>query len=242
MTTTGVVVVERAVLDRAVDVPDPVTVRMGTVEELRRLGVRVPPPQYPLVWDPGDTVRLRRRGDLAARAAILGVLLATHDGLPRRQAMRWLRDARLLERVTPREWRFIAGGVGDAALIDLERDALHGLAWLLGLVDDLDPRLPRSPYLAGLLPDPRTPGEEYPAWRATVPRDGRDPVEAAVLLDLYYCLDWAYQEADRRREDPPGAVPPVAIGARRWALEWAVVLTGRYHEDPAGWEDVDLSV
>lgn len=233
---------EQTILDGAVVAPDPVAVREGTVEELRRLGVRLPPPHYPLVWDPGDRVALRRRGELAARAAILGVLLATHDGLPRRQAMRWLRDARLLERVTRREWRYIAGGVGDGALVDLERDALHGLAWLLGLAEDLDPLLPRSPHLADLLPDPWASGARYPYWRAALPPARRDPVEAAVLLDLYYCLDWAYQEAERYGEPTPPPVPPVAIGSRRWALEWAVVLAGAHHDDPPGWEDVDLGV
>ena len=33
-----------------------------------------------------------------------------------------------------------------------------------------------------------------------------------------------------------------AIGQRRWALEWAVVFTGPYHDRPPEWEEVDLSV
>ncbi len=31
------------------------------------------------------------------------------------------------------------------------------------------------------------------------------------------------------------------IGQRRWALEWAVVFRGPYHDEPVEWEDVDLS-
>ena len=40
----------------------------------------------------------------------------------------------------------------------------------------------------------------------------------------------------------PGEVDSNAIGQRRWALEWAVVFTGPYHEEPPEWEEVDLSV
>jgi hypothetical protein len=40
----------------------------------------------------------------------------------------------------------------------------------------------------------------------------------------------------------PGEINANAVGQRRWALEWAVVLIGPYHERPRGWEEVDLSV
>ncbi|MGA8117986.1 MAG: DUF4272 domain-containing protein [Actinocatenispora sp.] len=229
-------------MGRVIAAPDPVAVRVGTLDELERLGVRLPPPHYPLVWDPGDAVELRRRGELAARCAVLGMLLASRAGLPRWQAMRWLRDAQLLERVTPVEWRFVAGGVGNPAVVDLAVDALHGLAWLLGLVDDLDPVLPGTGGLLRLLPDPWSSGRDYPIWRSGVLSGHRDPADAAALLDLYYCLDWSYQENQRRGEPMPGPVPAVAIGARRWALEWGVVLHGPYHTGPLGWEDVDMSV
>ncbi len=231
-----------SVLGRIVVAPDPSEVRASTLDELDRLGVRLPPVQYPLVWDVGDGVALRRRGELAARIAILGVLLATRGGLPRRQAMRWLRDAELLERVTPVEWRFIAGAVGDSAMVSLAADALHGLAWLLGLVDELDPVLPGSAHLHRMLPDLRQSGHAYQAWRTAVLAGHRDPAEAAALLDLYYCLDWSYQENLRAGTLIPGPVPAEAIGARRWALEWGVLLYGPHHGDPAGWEDVDLSI
>jgi hypothetical protein len=64
----------------------------------------------------------------------------------------------------------------------------------------------------------------------------------AALLDLYYCLDWAYLEAERRGAQLPGVLDSNAIGQRRWALEWAVVFTGPYHDAPPGWEEIDLSI
>jgi hypothetical protein len=69
----------------------------------------------------------------------------------------------------------------------------------------------------------------------------RNAAAAAAVLDLYYCLDWAYLEAERRRQPLPGLIDSNAIGQRRWALEWAVVFRGPYHEAPVGWEEVDLS-
>ena len=39
----------------------------------------------------------------------------------------------------------------------------------------------------------------------------------------------------------PGWSTRNAIGQRRWALEWAVILRGPYHDEPPGWEEVDLS-
>ena len=61
------------------------------------------------------------------------------------------------------------------------------------------------------------------------------------MLDLYYCLDWAYLEAERHGCRCPGRSTRNTIGQRRWALEWAVIFSGPYHEPPRGWEEIDLS-
>ncbi len=84
-------------------------------------------------------------------------------------------------------------------------------------------------------------GESFDSWRSRSLMAPRDPVEAAALLDLYYCLDWAYQDATLRAEPPPGPVEAYVIAQRRWALEWSVVFVGPYHDEPPGWEEVDLS-
>ena len=46
-------------LSRAVPAPDPRAVREASLDELSRLGLPLPPPQFPLVWEPGDEVELR---------------------------------------------------------------------------------------------------------------------------------------------------------------------------------------
>ena len=221
--------------------PDPRAVRDASLDELERLGLPLPPAGFPLVWEPGDGVQLRPTSAIEARTAVLHVVVARCFGLPSEAAMSWLLASHLMESITPPEWQFVMGGKGDHRSFVLHHDALFALAWVLGLAGHLDPTAPpedqlmsRLPYLPG--------GETFDSWRSRSLMSPRDPVEAAVLLDLHYCLDWAFQEAERAGAEVPGEINANAIGQRRWALEWAVVLTGPYHDRPPEWEEVDLSV
>jgi hypothetical protein len=220
--------------------PDPRRVRAASLDELRRLDLPLPPSNYPLVWEPGDTVELRPLPELEGRTAILNVVLARCFGMPGDAAMSWLLDARLLDSVTKPEWHFVSSGEGDQRSFVLHLEALYALAWLLGLVSDLDPTAPAPETLVPQLP--HLPSKEtYGAWRNRTLPAARPAIEAAIALDLFYCLDWAYLEAERQRVRLPGLIDSNAIGQRRWALEWSVVLRGPYHAPPCGWEEVDLS-
>jgi hypothetical protein len=223
-----------------VPAPNPAAVRTRNVEELYRLRLPLPPPMFPLVWDAGDRVELRPIAELEARTAVLNVVLARAFGMPSQLAMSWLLDAHLMERVTQPEWHYVASGQGDDHSFALHLEALSALVWLLGLVQTLDPAAPGDEKLAALLPNLRE-TESFPNWRSRSLVAPRDPATAATVLDLYYCLDWAYLEAERRRQPLPGLIDSNAIGQRRWALEWAVVFHGPHHEGPVGWEEVDLS-
>ena len=55
-----------------------------------RLRLPAPPPQFPLVWEPGDEVELRPTGEIEARAAVLHLVLARCFGMPAQAAMSWL--------------------------------------------------------------------------------------------------------------------------------------------------------
>ena len=223
-----------------VSAPDPAVIRAANIEELYRLRLPLPPSTFPLVWEPGDEVELRPMPELEARTAILNVVLARSFGMPSRLAMAWLLEARLIERVTQPEWHYVTSGEGDDRSFALHLEAITALAWLLGLTKTLDPAAPSSDNLVALLPDLRT-GEPFPSWRSRSLVAPRDPLQAAAVLDLYYCLDWSYLEAERRGQQLPGMIDSNTIGQRRWALEWAVVFRGPYHDDPVDWEDVDLS-
>jgi hypothetical protein len=220
--------------------PDPQAVREANLEELRRLRLPLPPPNFPLIWEPGDEVDLRPLAEIEARVAILNVVLARVFGMPPELAMEWLLDGRIVDRLTKPEWEFVATGEGDERVFALHLDALFALAWVLGIAMDLDPLRPSPDGLMARLPQLPS-GESYEAWRSRTLTALREPREVAALLDLYYCLDWAYLEAERRRSGLPGVIDSNAIGQRRWALEWAVMLYGPYHDPPPGWEEVDLS-
>ena len=224
----------------ATPAPDPHRVRAASVDQLRRLDLPSPPPNYPLIWEPGDTVELRPPSQVEGRTAILNVVLARCFGMPGEAAMAWLLDAHLLDDLTKPEWSFVATGEGDQRSFALHLEALYALAWLLGLVPHLDPTEPAPDGLVAQLP--HLPSKEtFSGWSTRTIPTMRSAVEAAIVLDLFYCLDWSYLEAERRRIRLPGLIDSNAIGQRRWALEWAVILRGPYQAPPSDWEEVDLS-
>ena len=147
-----------------VPAPDPHRVRAASLEQLRRLELPTPPPSYPLVWEPGDTVELRSLSELEGRTAILNVVLARCFGMPGEAAMSWLLDAHLLESLTKPEWSFVASGEGDNRSFALHLEALYALAWLVGLVPHLDPTEPAPDGLVAQLP--HLPSKEtFAEWR-----------------------------------------------------------------------------
>jgi hypothetical protein len=223
-----------------VPAPDPRAVRAASRDELHRLGLPLPPPQFPLVWESGDSVALRSTPELEARTAVLNVVLARCYGMPQEAAMSWLLNAHLVDALTRPEWGFVIADRGDRRALVLHLEAVHCLTWLLGVVPHLDPREPAPEGLIDALPDLRK-AESMMRWRSRTLVAPREAAAAAAMLDLYYCLDWAYLEAERARMRLPGSIDSHAIGQRRWALEWAVTFFGPYHDPPRGWEEIDLS-
>jgi hypothetical protein len=220
--------------------PDPVAVRAASRAALHRLRLPAPADGFPLVWDAGDTVALRPRTEIEARIAVLNVVLARCFGMPRDAALDWLRGAGLDGHLTGAERAYVVDGAGEDLVFALHLDAVHALVWVLGLSGDLDPCRPPADGLMARLPD--LPGEEsYARWQARILAAPRAAADAAAWLDLYYCLDWAFLEAERQRQPLPGLIDSNAIGQRRWALEWAVVLAGPHHDPPPAWDEVDLT-
>ena len=93
-----------------------------------------------------------------------------------------------------------------------------------------------------LLPQPAGGRDASPSGGPGSLAAPRDAAEVAALLDLYYCLDWAYLEAerlgvplpgpDRRQRDRPAALGAGVGGGASRALTTTA---------PPGWEEIDLS-
>ena len=155
--------------------------------------------------------------------------------------MSWLLGSHLVDLVTPPEWQFVVGGEGDRRSFVLHHDALFALAWLLGLSQAPRPdradrraadRAAAAPAERRVVPALAVPDRS--PRRATPPR----PPRCSTSTTAWTGPTWRPSGAARRL---PGVIDANAIGQRRWALEWAVVFRGPYHDPPAGWEEVDLS-
>ena len=115
--------------------------------------------------------------------------------------MAWLLDAHLLDSLTKPEWSFVATGEGDQPLVRAAPggDLRAGLAARPGAAprpDGAGAGHARRPAAA-----PAVEGDVHGLARRTNPTPAPAP-EAAIVLDLFYCLDWAYLEA-RAAADPP---------------------------------------
>ncbi|HEY7226235.1 MAG TPA: DUF4272 domain-containing protein [Micromonosporaceae bacterium] len=223
--------------------PDPHRVRATSIETLRRLDLPTPPAQFPVIWEPGDGVELRPPSEIEGRAAILNVVYARCYGMPGEAAMAWLLDAHLLDHLTKPEWNFLASSEDGKhhPSFTLHLEAIYALAWLLGLVAEIDPAEPAPDGLIEKMP--HLPSKEaFSAWRDRANPTLAPAPEAAAALDLVYCLDWAYLEAERRQIRLPGLVHSKLIAQRRWALEWAVTFRGPYQDPPRGWEEINLDM
>ncbi len=225
--------------------PDPMRVRATSVETLRRLDLPVPPAQFPLIWEPGDRVELRPPSEIEGRTAILNVVYARCYGMPGQAAMAWLLDAHLLDHLSKPEFKFLSEDDDNLARhgssFTLHLEAIYALAWLLGLVPEIDPR---EPAPSGLIEKmPHLPSKEgFSAWLARANPTVAPAPEAAAALDLAYCLDWSYAQAEERHIRLPGLVHSPLIAQRRWALEWAVIFHGPNQEPPRDWEEINLDI
>ncbi|WP_029767289.1 DUF4272 domain-containing protein [Haloglycomyces albus] len=213
----------------------PLTMRQATMHQLRSFGLTVPS-HFQLLFPQGQSPQLRSTFEIESRLAIINVIQARVFNMPEDLAMRWLLDAHILDHLVPSEWGFIAGGRGDRMRFSEQCESLYALAWVLGLVDHLDPRRPCEENFPALLPDLRLP-ESFADWRGRQLNAPRTAAEATEMLDLYFCLDWLCDQAYQSGYQPPGGLDDSLIWHRRWVLEWVVTFAG---ETPAAWDQVQF--
>lgn len=211
------------------------------LSDVADLGYPLPPPNFPLVWSEHDEVELRSRLEIEIRCVILHVLLTAALGASREVTLGWLERNEIADHLTDDERMFLERRSGNIDEFMLCIEAEWALAWLLGIADELDPTQYVGDGLAAWAPNLQE-DEPFETWRLRSPVQIRSAEEAAVLLDLYYCLDAGNAEAMRADAFPPGVTQPYVIGQRRWALEWAVIFRGDDHGDPPAWDEVEMGV
>lgn len=205
--------------------PDPAPIRQRGLTALQRLGLPIPPPDFPMLWPAGAPGELRQREEIEARLAVISVVLACCFGMPQNAAMAWLLEAHLLDKMTTPEWRFIIGRVGDQRVFPLHQEAAFVLAWTLGLATDLEPTRPAGSGLLSRLPNLPA-GESYSRWRSRTLAVPRKPVEVAIQLDLYSLLEWSVLKLRELRQPIRAWMDPNILGQRRLTLEWLLLVPG----------------
>jgi hypothetical protein len=178
-----------------------------------------------------DLMEPRPIAEIADRfLALCGIVATSSFGLDRSKAWLWLEREGVWGSLTDEEQRFILHGADNLNDFQVRTEARWALAWVLGLVNDLDfGAYNRDHYDA----DVPTIWENEPtaAWRAGL--RCRSFEEIAAACDLGYCIHWAIRDADLNGREIPGAVRTYVIRQRRHALEWVLNI-----ED---WDNISLN-
>ena len=160
--------------------------------------------------------------------ALIGVV-AVAFGLDRQKARTWLEREGAWSALTDEERTFIVEGSDDSNYFQIRTEALWALAWVLGLVDDLDfshyCRDKFDAFVPNIWKD-----EDSARMRPLVRLRSFD--EIATACDLACCLHWALRQAWRDGTESPGKLRAYVIWQRRRALEWVL---SRH-----AWDDVPM--
>jgi hypothetical protein len=91
-----------------------------------------------VLWEPLPAYRLQPTSELIARTAVLTMVMQRSFGMPGDRAKTWIDENGLTAALAPEETALLAGS-GMAEQFRTQVEALWALAWVLGLVDHLDP-------------------------------------------------------------------------------------------------------
>lgn len=209
--------------------------RRRSLAALPGLGFPQPPSHLPLVADAADPLVLVDEEQVVQRALVLTVRVNLALRMPPELARAWLAEQGLLASLSPRERALLSGEVEPDDSDEAQVEALWALAWVLGLVPELDASEPCGDQLASLMPDLRT-SEPVAAWRSRTGPRRRDVEDVLPVLDLHLALTWGITDARLAGRPHPGRVDPSVLWERRRALEWTA--GDGVHDS---WDDVDLS-
>ncbi len=172
---------------------------------------------------------LRTEEVVFPRMACVFIASACAFGLDRQAGLEWLRQEGFDSSLSAKESAFLAGNDEAIEILQSRVESLYVLAWSLGYVKRLDMQNECEEDLVQLFPNPLS---KQPSDNMRMKSRLRPVHEIFEQLDLYYCLNWATNEAQIKELSQPGDLHPAVIFHRRWALEWLL-----YETD---WEDVSM--
>jgi hypothetical protein len=188
--------------------------RTRSMHILEKRGLMVPA-HLPLLE---EFKRMRAKDDILARLLCLFATLVCAFGFSKEKAISWLLAENLERELTADERRFIFDDVGAAEGFQFLVEGMWALAWVLGLVGQLDFWSIYGEGFASLMPDVHVNESSARIAAVSNPRSVDEVVEA---LDLAYCLHWNIDEARLHGRRVPGLENYVIVERRR-ALEWVV--------------------
>jgi hypothetical protein len=215
---------------------DPSALRTQTVDRLSDAGFPQPPAHLPVLWE-GSAPAPRPPEQVVQRIAVLNVIVTCAYGMPPALACDWIGSNGLLDHLTDRERRVVAGELGRVEEDKIQVEAIHALCWTLGVVGSIDPEVFCPNDLAARLPDLRS-GESLADWLKRTAVSPPAPEKTLGEWDLHYCITWAIADANLHRTDPPGPLPQYVYWQRRRAFEFIYGGAEILHQD---WDSIDLS-
>jgi hypothetical protein len=189
-------------------------VRTQSLSILEKRGLSVPV-HFPLLDEIEHT---RSKDDILARLLCLHAALVCAFGFSKKKAIFWLRIEKLTQKLTANERNFIFEGVGAATSFQTQIEGMWALAWVLGLVEQLDFWSYCGEGFASLMPDVDV---NESSARIAAASNLRSVDEIVAALDLAYCLHWNVRQAQLQGKPSPVLESYVTIERRR-ALEWVL--------------------
>lgn len=198
--------------------------RVWSSERLSRAGLRISP-TLPVIdeFSPRSTV------EIVDRILCLNAVAAAAHGFDKGKALSWLEQENVSENLTVSEGEFLTSGQDNANAFKIQVEGIWALAWIIGIVPNLDFWQTCDSQFVRMLPDLKT-SESSAEIRARA--ETRDDTEIGFAVDLAYCLHWLLRENAINEKPPPKGLLPFILEERRRALEWAI--------GEMGWDEVSL--
>jgi len=160
---------------------------------------------------------IRTVDEVIDRLLCLHACAAYASGFDRDEAHAWLKREGLFDKLTWLELEFLTTNP-DAEMIFVDRiEAMWALAWIIGIVPQLDFSKECSDDFVEMMPDLLT-QESSSAFREKARLRPIDEIAAAC--DLAYCLHWGIRHAAVTGQKRPGRLEEEDIEERRRGLDW----------------------